>query len=637
MISFKQTTSIVLLFVLMIPLCIACYGDDVDETENKSNSLPSYFIPFTRESIEDDVNDTIDRTNGLIQEICDVPEDDRNETNTIIAFDSALSEMDTHLLKYQALLGLYPDDDLRTAAETAAQKRNDLIRTIAEDEYLYQCIKKTKPATTYGRWLYEQELTFFRLGGVGKTPEEKEELKHLHQELELLDGQYLENIRDNRPVSENLQILTKSAVIRSTIANRSGYDTWTNLVTESQGSGMMNFEINNFLNTTTPQVQEVVKPMMAELLTLKQETYPDASRVYDFEIGQLIKKHGEPALSGEDRTHSIPAELLFTRTLATISCLLGVKTEKIQEAVTYAPDVTLYQVFLPGTDQTIGWFYLDLSDRPGKSSQWLTVLIHTGWKSEAAADPVFILSGTLRNTSAGPEFGDEELTLFFHELGHLYTRMLAGTSTSDIPAVLPVELTETQSRFFELLPWTPEFHSLLFNPEGGTSVRKISRNGYSPPSAHDPKSYEYQWFLARDTIIAALDFKIAGASDNVRFGEWYTDIYTNTTGIPPSDQGGYLLTHPHFSGSTAGTYWIYPAGDMFARDIYQRFQEEGFLNKTTWNDFISKVIRPENQDMTAEERIRNFSKERGEIENIRDSQIENSPVYKWRYVPRCIL
>jgi hypothetical protein len=73
-----------------------------------------------------------------------------------------------------------------------------------------------------------------------------------------------------------------------------------------------------------------------------------------------------------------------------------------------------------------------------------------------------------------------------------------------------------------------------------------------------------------------------------------------------TDEGGYLLRHPHLAGTNAGNYWVYPMGRLYALAIYSRFKNDNVLNKTTWTDFSRNILIPEDQNMSAYERIMQF-------------------------------
>lgn len=629
-------TGFLLILLIAAASAVSC------EDPSFSGMKPGILFPHTIQAIEEEVSNTLENADVEISALGNIPGSERNENNTLVRLDDILTQLDQHLLKYQVLTGLYPDSDLQEAAMKAAEDRAEYIQNVSGREKLYQYIKDTYPESEYGHWLYAQEIRFFKHGGTGLSTQDKTARITKYKELESLQNQYVKNIRDDRPLTENLQIVERSASLRNEIATLQGFETWIDLKADEQGRTMNVSDISARFESVTPQVREMIAPIIADVLAWKRMGDPSAGMVYDYDIELYLQTIKSQNPVYQQKLPAQPAEVTINRSLSIISCLLGVRTEHIPDTSAYAPNVPLFRVFESETNATLGWFYLDLEKREGKISEWMTALIsgsvddcdNTSFMTPA---PVFIVSGTLHETSDGTEFREEDLTLFFHELGHLYTSILIRADhSSSIPHILPVELTEASSQLFEYLAQTPEFLALLSTPKK-CHLSLGEKENESSPYLFDPYSPEHRWDLARNTIIGLLDNRIANSPGNISFTEWYTEIYSDITGAGATNQGGYLLEHPHLSGSTAGMYWIYPFGDLYAKALYSRFLEAGVLNKTVWSEFIGTVLIPEDSSLPSDERVRIFcgldkntkwTDERfGYAENIRQG---------WQYIPTCM-
>ena len=636
----NKKNCLIIIFVIIIPFLTQVSGDRNEIHGSAPVTEPGIIFPLTKQAIDDEVYTSISKAEQDITSLLTIPANKRNETNTILRFEEILTRLDSSLLKYQTLAGLYPDNDLQNTAFMAAERRNGFIRNIALNNDLYRIIQETKPESDYGRWLYEQEKRFFRSGGAGLSDEEKTQLASLYPELRTLQNQYLINIRENRSLIDNLNILTKITIIRNTIASLQGYSTWTDFKADEQGWMMNSTDISSLLDEIKPLVKEQVQPVVSEVLQIKKTRDQGETVLYDYEVDSLLtllQKTG----TIHDKDFSMPFNQTISRSLSLLSCLTGVKTEFIADAHFYAPDVLLFRVTDEKTNETMGWFYLDLKERAEKTRNWMTALIagevNVKGSEQGPAAPVYIVSGTVYETPEKSGFNKDEYTLLFHELGHVYTQILsASRHSSQIPEIIPVELTEAASHFFEYLAWTPEILGIImaldkpvFSLEEHNISEYYDMNG--------PFSSKQRWNLGKDMTIGILENQFIKTSGNISFGERYADIFTEITGVKVADHGGYLLRHPHFAEDTAGMYWIYPVGRLYGAMVYSKFFRNGFFNKTTWNEFSDLIVTPDDRSITAQERMMKFlNADNISIYKMVKEEKERSTRKIWIFIPGCI-
>jgi len=635
-------TIIIAIVVVVCPIIFQSCSADTSPGIGTVTAGPD-IIPRSVPEIEHEILETISETDTRITTLVKNCTENQSNSRIIRDLDKILADMNSHLYKYETLSGLYPDPDLRNAAEKGIIARNTILRSLAGNSTLYQCIQSAQPVSEQEKWLYEQELLFFSITHADVLQRGNEKLISLQNELDSLHLRYITNIRDNRPVSENLQILNQSASVRSDIATIFGYENWVDLVAFRQGWEMNGSHISDRLEIISQLAEEAIKPIITHVLENKKIHDPDTTSVYDYEIIQYMNELSRQQLPEQTQIFSIPTETIVSRSVCSLSCLMNFTTRRADDYYRYAQGVELFRVS-DKSNTTRAWFYLDLYNRPGKNQEWMTTLIHTGW-NESDGDiwqqsaPTFIVSGNIRENRGITQFGEEELTLLFHELGHLYTRILTWPGTGeDTPLNIPIEFTEAFSRFFEFLPWTAEFQALLSAPMERTQVvTGLFTNGQNLTSK-SPHSLQNRWLFAYDTIIALLDSKIAQSSGDVRFGEWYTEIYTDITGATVTNQGGSLLQHPHLSGSTAGALWIYPVGDLYASIMYDMFFKTGFFDQTTWNDITNNLLIGKNRSWNYLEH--NDSPGWKEPVHPSDNSIppdETFPANNWQYVPGCLM
>lgn len=603
---------VILLLFISFCCCIGVSGDMHSNSPliNEEDKTPPISIPLTAEEIDRETALILGQTERDILSILNVPEERRDENNTLIALDKSLTLMDARLKKYEYLSLFYIDPSLALAARDASLRQKEFVNNLSRNQSLYHAIVSVVPEDGYGADLREGQITYFRQFGAEGSQEEQEEIFLLYLELETLEGQYLQNIRDDGPLSENLNIIQRMAVVREKIAISAGYLNWNEMQNVRQIGGEKK-RWQEQLTALSYLGKSIVQPVQEELLALKRQTYPDAPGLFDYEIVPLLNQYAYGRYETYQDSPQFPRVQTIRRSLEVVSCLLGVRTQLIPDAEVYAPGVELYRVADGNTGKVTGWFYLDMTDRPGKIPQWMTITLYPGLdlhNNDRNGDdvPVFLLSGAIKPYTHSYWIDAEDLTLLFHELGHLYSRvsLTPGEEGSD-PGLIPGELTETPSLLFEYLLWTPEMIGLLTEP----SVPSV-RDPYHLPkgflSSQSPGSLQKRWELAHQIVLSLLDSRIASSSGDLRFGEWYNGYYQTITGFTATDQGGYLLRHPHFGSSFSGLYWMYPGGELSAIRLYTRFLRDGVLNRTTWTD-LKDVVFSSGYSTDAEERVRSFS------------------------------
>lgn len=605
------------LVVVILLFSSGCYSGVSGENQVNSSLVmdgiiaPPVSIPFTVEEIEFETELILDKTTRDILSILEVPEESRDEDNTLFALDKSLTYMDAHLKKYQYLSLFYMDSSLAMAARDASLRQKEYINNLSRNQSLFQLIKSVVPETGYGEDLKERQVAYFRQFGAEEGLDEQDEILSLYFELDSLQDQYLKNIRDGSPLSENLIIIQRLAAVRDKIALSAGYTNWNEMQHERQIGGEYIKWLDQ-LTSLSDLGKTIMQPVREELLEVKRQTNPEASALFDYEIVPLLNQYASVRHGIHQDILKFPRGQTIRRSLEIISCLLGVRTERIPDAAVYASGVELYRVSDAYTGNITGWFYLDLTDRPGKIPQWMTITLYPGLafqydRAEGGDTPVYLVSGVIKPHSHQYWIDAEGLTFLFHELGHLYSRVsLTSGEDGSKPGTIPAQLTETPSLLFEYLLWTPEMVGVLSKPD----IPSVKTTGIDLPggvlSSHSPGSLQKRWELAHQIVLSLLDTRITSSSEEFRFGEWYNEYYYAITGFTATDQGGYLLMHPHLGSAYSGLYWMYPVGEVSAIRLYTRFLRDGVMNRTTWTD-LKNVVFSSGYSTDAEERVRSFS------------------------------
>ena len=603
------------------------------DISNNTSFIPIN-LPISNEEIKDDVNKSILRSNSEINLLLAIPKEKRNEENTILYFDTILTRIDISLNKYSVLSKVYEDKNLIQASNSASRIYSSYLEDVFRNITLMYAIENTPYKSESGSALKESELQSFRMYGADLSNLNKERLTSLNQEQELLKDQYLENIRINAPLSDNLLILSKRAEIQSEIAQLLGYQNYKDLLFDQKGLDSKEVSNLSYPKAIVSHVTEMMKPVMAGILLIKQKDDPGASDIYDYEIQELLKKESQSRLGLLMENITFSGSSVILRSLNIISYLLDLNVNLVPRAPVYAKGVLLYRVSEKGTNKTLGWFYLDLHKRPEKTREWMTARLTGAVTIDDVISntPVYLVSGSVPGDQE-LLFRPEDLNNLFHEFGHVFSAILVESRDSEgFNAGLPVEMTETPSYFFEFLLWTPEIFGYIVMPDKD-SIRSLPGPVMKDLiRTHSPFSLIQQWNLAYQLVISLVDYRIVSSNSKIRLCEWYDDYLHSITGVMVTDQGGSILSHPHFVDDTAGLYWIYPTGELYATYLYTRFTYNGIFNRSSWSEY-KDMLQGSEKCIVHPEKLIQFSNQSETQFSGNESFSNSSDRMRWIFIP----
>ena len=270
--SYKKSTwrwpsMLLIVMIIILPHIGVAEVLNYDNLKSRDISNNTSFIPInlpiSNEEIKDDVNKSILRSNSEINLLLAIPKEKRNEENTILYFDTILTRIDISLNKYSVLSKVYEDKNLIQASNSASRIYSSYLEDVFRNITLMYAIENTPYKSESGSALKESELQSFRMYGADLSNLNKERLTSLNQEQELLKDQYLENIRINAPLSDNLLILSKRAEIQSEIAQLLGYQNYKDLLFDLKGLDSKEVSNLSYPKAIVSHVTEMMKPVMA--------------------------------------------------------------------------------------------------------------------------------------------------------------------------------------------------------------------------------------------------------------------------------------------------------------------------------------------------------------------------------------
>jgi len=398
----------------------------------------------------------------------------------------------------------------------------------------------------------------------------------------------------NRAADKNLPLLDKALKLRAEEAATLGYPTFTAYATVDRMA--KNPEaVMTFLNGLTDKLKPYRDADLAALNALKKQTegtnagQVDISdwRYYDNQL-KKTKYQVDP----EEVRQYFPMDVVTDGLMATYQKLLGLKFEEIHPANAWHKDVRLFQVNDAKTGRLMGHFYLDLYPRPdkyGHAAAWALRSRYQrpdgSWQTPVSA----MVCNFTKPTATDPSLLDhDEVETFFHEFGHVMHNMCDESKIQYFSGTnVYQDFVEAPSQMLENWVWNADVLQGLSGHYKDHS-KKLPKDLLDKMIA--AKNLDNGLKYSRQAFFALIDMKyhmqpIASTTD-----EWHKGM-ADVFGIPASEGSHEEATFGHLFGYEAG-YYSYLWSEVYASDMFSRFEKEGVMNPATGLAYRQDILAP---------------------------------------------
>ena len=241
-----------------------------------------------------------------------------------------------------------------------------------------------------------------------------------------------------RAYPQNVQVLTDLLTIRREIAELLGFASWADLATADQ---MMESSANmqQFLDQLETATRDGARREYAAVLAFAQQSAQEAGEPVPEAISAASRaywmeqyRRSEFAFDSQDVRPYFPYDQVQKGVLALVEQLFRVRFEPVQDAETWHPSVTTWEVRdAQAPDKRLGRFYLDMHPREGKDKWFSAAPLIPGVRGKQLPEAALICNfpgGRLHaDEKAGPGLlQHSDVVTFLHEFGHLMHAILGG-------------------------------------------------------------------------------------------------------------------------------------------------------------------------------------------------------------------
>ncbi len=611
----------------------------------------------------------IQRADEQLNQIAHIPLLERNVRNTLLAFEKVNADFSDAVAPLTFMGYVSTQPEVSQEGSECEQKVSQYMVSIFTRKDLYLILKDQKDLNRLEAKLLRETLNDFEDNGLKLSDERLKQMRELKQilaqveskfsthlnhdqstvefkatELEGVPQSFIDGLKkthdnqytvttkepdyirvmenascsetrrrmleafENKSARENTQLLEEAIIIRQKIAAVMGYKNWADYQMHTRMAKDSD-TVLKFLHGLKEKLSLRSKSDLANLLKIKQATEPTATEINPWDIryfsNQLKKR--DLNLDDEQIREYFPADTVVSGLFEIYSKLLSVKFIEEKNAEVWAPGVQLFQIRNSQGDDLIGYFYMDFIPRPGKYGHAAAFSLISG---RMLSDGTYShpISAIVANFSS-PEKGKpsllkhEEVTTLFHEFGHIMHQTLTKSPFASLSGSnVDQDFVEAPSQMLENWAFSSEVLGALSGHYQDHSCKLPEPLLKKIIEARD---FNQGYFYTRQLLLALLDMTYHTQSGPVDTIQIYQKLYKELLGIDSLETGHFPASFGHLMGGYDAGYYGYLWSEVYAEDMFTRFQKEGLLNSDVGQHY-RKFVLEQGKMMDAFDILRQF-------------------------------
>ena len=399
---------------------------------------------------------------------------------------------------------------------------------------------------------------------------------------------------ENRAHPQNTQLLEEAVRLRQKIALLLSYPTWADYRTATR-MAKDSKTVLGFLNELKGKLSQRNGEDLSKLLAAKKKMDPAATELYPWDLRFFSNQYKKDNLSLDDEKirEYFPADRVVQGLFEVYSKLLGVQFVEEVGAKTWAAGVRLYRILDAQDQHLIGYFYVDFFPREGKYGHAAAFTLVSG--RALGAGYLHPVSAIVANFTA-PEKGKpsllkhEEVRTLFHEFGHIMHQTLTQAPYASLSgSSVDQDFVEAPSQMLENWVFSKEILGLLSGHYLDASKKLPSAWVDKIIEARD---FNQGYFYTRQLFLALLDMTYHTASGKVDTTAVLQTLYKEVMSIAPAETSHFQASFGHLMGGYDAGYYGYLWSEVYAADMFSRFEKDGLLNSKVGLEYRKAVLEP---------------------------------------------
>jgi len=391
---------------------------------------------------------------------------------------------------------------------------------------------------------------------------------------------------------KNGPLLNEAVALRAEAAKLLGYETHADSVAVDRMAKDA-ATIAAFLT----RVQGGLKPLFDRevqgLLALKQKDVPKAKEVnaWDWRYYQRLAREQEHKLDDAVVTKHFPTDVVLRGMYGVYEELFGITLAKVDGAAVWADGVELYEVKDAASGEAIARFYVDLYPRDGKYGHAAEFTLSSGQRLRdgryRAPMCALVMNVTPSRPGAPSYLTFKEVETLFHEFGHVMHETLTTATYASLSGTrTALDFVEAPSQMLENWVYEPAVLARISkDPNDETKPM-------SPELAAKLKAARNAGagvLMTRQIFLATFDQRIHTTAkvDSVAVGK---KTWAEIMGFPDDKDARFAASFGHMMGGYDGGYYGYLWSEVFAADMFTRFEKSGAMNKDVGRAYRDAIL-----------------------------------------------
>ncbi len=405
--------------------------------------------------------------------------------------------------------------------------------------------------------------------------------------------QQLQKKFDNRGGDKNRELLEKAIKLRHEMAQMLGYKTHAHFVLEKRMAKDPE-TVKKFLARLNKKLKPKGQADLKTLLELKRSDLKDPKvkevYSYDWRYYENLLKKTKFNVDQQKIKEYFPLDVVLKGMLEIYETLLGVKFE-IENGTTWHKSVSCYQVKRDG--KLISKFYMDLFPRDGKYGHAAAFTLIGGYQRKDGSYQI-PLSSIVANFNAPTESNPSLLThdqveTLFHEFGHIMHQQLTRAKFPTFSGTrVKRDFVEAPSQMLENWVWEKESLAHL-SGHYKDKAKKLPDELIQKLIAAKLMNVGLNYLRQLTFATLDLEYHSAPVVDTTAV---YKRLTKDIMMIPIQDGTMPQASFGHLMGGYDSGYYGYLWSEVYAQDMFTRFEKEGLLNTKTGGDYRKWILEP---------------------------------------------
>lgn len=553
-----------------------------DASRECQGASESYSIEvFTRQGLYAAINGY-----AKTKEYASLPAEDRRYTDTILAqfkrngVALAKAKRERYLALKKELIGLQND-----FAKAIADYKDELVVTKAELDGLPKSYVEGLEKTADGKFKMMMKATHYM--PFMENAKNADARRRYYEKYARRAG------------PENVRRLERAVAIRAELAALLGYKSHAAYVLEDRMAKTPE-AVTAFLADLQAKLEPLRAKEVAALAALKaKDGAADPIQDWDWRYYDARTKEKNYQLDDELVRPYFPLAHVTRAMFEIYQTLFGVEFREVAGAAVWHPTVKFYEVVDQSKSRVVAHFYMDLFPRDDKYTHAAAFDLRSGrfdFQTGAYKTPVAAIVANFAPAVGGRPslLNHDEVDTYFHEFGHImhqvltesrYPRYYGMDAAQDSVAR---DFVEAPSQMLENWTWSREMlrkissHYKTGKPLPDKVVAKIL----------EAKNLDVAIKNCRQILFATFDMAIHTSNAAVDTTALWTKLAKEIMGLDLPAGAIPQAAFGHFMSGYDAAYYGYLWSEVFAADMFTRFEKEGLLNVKTGLDYRRQILAP---------------------------------------------